>query len=258
MIFQFDSFDALPLRHAMSQRSPDAPSEGDVGYTRNSNADEISDNRARFMAAADIDPAHLTLGRQVHGDRVQLVMAGDRGRGSPPEFDAFPETDALITRSRDVALGIFVADCTPIVLYDPVHHALGVVHAGWRGTVANIAGAAVANMAAEFGSQAADLFAGIGPSIGPCCYEVGAEVIDAWRSARVDGWEAARVERCPRPHFDLWQANRLNLLAAGLDGDRIETAGICTRCAGGCYFSHRAAVAGERAGGRMIMVAQLT
>jgi copper oxidase (laccase) domain-containing protein len=109
----------------------------------------------------------------------------------------------------------------------------------------------------EFGSRPDSLVVGIGPSIGPCCYEVGDEVIEAWESAGVPGWEAARVEKEPRAHFDLWTANRQTLHRAGVPEGQIEVAGLCTRCNGERFFSHRAAMAGERPRGRMIMVAQL-
>lgn len=258
MYFEFERFTALPLRHAMSQRCVGAPSNGDVGYARDTNPDHIAHNRARLFDRAGLNLDRLTLGRQVHGAGVSLVKSSDRGRGLPPVFDAIPDSDGLVTSSPDVVLGVIVADCVPLLLYDPVRHALGVIHAGWRGTVAGIAAVAVERMRDEFGSDPGDLLAGIGPSIGPCCYEVGNEVIDAWEELGVEGWEAATVEREPRAHLDLWQANRLILSQAGVPNDQIEIAGACTRCNPSDYFSHRAATAGERPPGRMIMVAQLS
>ncbi len=180
MYFEFETFAGLPIRQAMSQRRRDAPSEGDVGYARDTIACHIKANRAQFLTDAGFESGSLTLGRQVHGSRVSLVTENDRGRGLPPDFDAIPDSDGLITNSTELALGIIVADCVPVLLYDPVQHALGVVHAGWRGTVQKIVANAVDKMADEFGSKPEDLRAGIGPSIGPCCYEVGEEVIDAW------------------------------------------------------------------------------
>lgn len=257
MRFQFQTFQGFPLRHAMSWRRPDLPSEGDIAYARGTNYEHISQNRELFLREAGFEPEALTLGRQVHGAGVSVVTAADRGRGQPPEFDAIPDSDGLVTACPEVALGTIVADCAPILLYDPEHHALGLVHAGWRGTVAHIAARAVELMAREFGTNPAALHAGIGPSIGACCYEVGNEVIDAWAGSGISGWEAAVARREPRPHFDLWAANRLVLRAAGVPDSKIEAAGECTRCRPERYFSHRAAMAGERARGRMIMVAQL-
>ncbi len=258
MYFQFASFASFPLRHAMSRRRSDAPSEGDVGYARDTITEHITANRSAFLDAAGFALADVVLGRQVHGETVSLVEEADRGRGQPPGFDAIPATDGLVTASPSVAPAIIVADCVPVLLYDPTQHALGVVHAGWRGTVAGIAARAVAKLTQEFGTNPADIRAGIGPSIGVCCYEVGNEVIDAWEARGVVESASAWEERQPRPHFDLSTANELLLEQAGVPAANIETARICTRCHGDDWFSHRAAMAGERPRGRMIMVAQLT
>ncbi len=257
MYFQFASLREQPLRHAMSLRRPELPSEGDIAYARDTNYEHIGKNRKPFLRAAGFAPSALTMGRQVHGNGVSVVTRADRGRGQPPEFDAIPDSDGLTTTCAELALGIIVADCVPILLYDPGRHALAVVHAGWRGTVKHIARRAVELMEREFGSTPAALLAGIGPSIGPCCYEVGHEVIEAWSEASVPHWEVARIQRSPRAHFDLWEANRQILIQAGILKDRIEIAGLCTRCVSERFFSHRAAMARERQRGRMIMVAQL-
>lgn len=255
--FRFASFQHQSLIHGMSGRRPGSPARGDVAFAKDTIFAEIAESRQTFLAELGVADDALTLGRQTHGANVAVVRDEDRGRGRPPDFDGFPETDALITASRAVALGVIVADCTPILLYDPRLHVLGLAHAGWRGTVGQIAARTVATMEREFGSRAADLLAGVGPSIGSCCYEVGDEVIDAWNGAAMSGGERAVIARHPRPHFDLWEANRLSLAAAGVPDSQIELSGVCTRCRGDQFFSHRAFMAGERERGRMIMVAQL-
>ena len=114
-------------------------------------------------------------------------------------------------------LGTIVADCVPILLYDPRRHVLGLAHAGWRGTVGKIAAETVRTLTEAFGTDPADIVAGIGPSIGPCCYEVGQEVIDAWRATELAGWRRPVIERDSGYHLDLWAANRLGpLIARGL------------------------------------------
>ncbi len=257
MHYQFQSLKDLPLIHAMSLRQLELPSEGDIAYARGTDHSHIQENRERFLRSAGFDPAALTLGRQIHGNQVSIVRRQDRGRGQPPAFDAIPDSDGLATGSASVALGTIVADCVPIILYDPDAPALAVIHAGWRGTVQTIAARAVELMQAEFGTEPSHIRAGIGPSIGPCCYEVGSDVIDLWASSGVGAWSGATAERQPRPHFDLWSANRMVLEQAGVESSRIEVAGLCTRCHGDRFFSHRSAMAGERPRGRMIMVAQL-
>jgi YfiH family protein len=255
--YRFPSLAGYPVRHAMSGRLPGERSEGDVGHGPNTNEDEIEHNRAAFIEAAGMSMADLVISRQTHGTEVAVVSRADRGRGLYPAFDGFPATDAMVTNEPTVALGTIVADCVPILLYDPVQHAIGLAHAGWRGTVGQIAAATVATMVEVFGTDPADLFAGIGPSIGPCCYEVGSEVIDAWAEADVTGQEAAVHDRETGYHFNLWAANRLVLIQAGLAGDRIESSNVCVRCEHERYFSYRATRQIGAHPGRNLLVAQL-
>lgn len=124
------------------------------------------------------------------------------------------------------------ADCTPVLLADPRRRVVGVVHAGWRGSAVRAAGAAVERMAEAFGSQPGDIVAGIGPAIGPCCYEVGHDVVDAFGPERTSLFESGKL--------DLWAANRQALVEAGVPDEQIEVAGVCTRCHADQFFSHRA------------------
>ncbi|MCO5176346.1 MAG: peptidoglycan editing factor PgeF [Thermomicrobiales bacterium] len=253
--YRFSSLSDAPLIHGMSGRVPSAGHQGDVGHGRDTDSEIIERNRNAFLADVGIDPGVLTLGRQTHGNSVEVVTARDRGRGRFPKFDGFPTTDALVTDDPTIALGVIVADCVPLLLFDPVHHAVGVVHAGWRGTVSGIATSAVETMQAAFGTQPTDLQIGIGPSIGPCCYEVGSEVIDAWRARCIDRTEAA-VANGGR-HLDLWTANLLNLQAADVHPSQVEISGVCVRCRIDRFFSYRAARQGAAHAGRMLLVAQL-
>jgi hypothetical protein len=241
----------------MSGRCARDAAGGDVGYSPSNDHAAIDAGRATFLHAASITPDALTLGRQTHGTRVQPVVQSDRGRGRPPSFDAFPETDGMVTACPDVALGVVVADCVPVLLYDPCNHAVGLLHAGWRGTVGGIARVGVDAMRDEFGSRPEELMVGLGPSIGPCCYEVGLDVIDAWHQAGVSNASRAVFRDAESYHFDLWGANRLMLLDAGVERRNIEVAAICTRCEHNRFFSYRAARAGQSPHGRMLMVAQL-
>jgi YfiH family protein len=256
--FQFDFLRGLPLRHGLSGRVPQAPEEGNAGHIRDASERDVTANRRAFMAELDLPPANLTLARQTHSARVAIASVADRGRGHPPSFDGFPETDAIVTNVADVAVGITVADCVPLLFYDPVHHALGIAHAGWRGTVSSIALRTVEQMATAFGSRPSDLLAGIGPSIGPCCYEVGDEVISAWLASGTAVPECAvRPGTGARRHFDLWTANAMLLESAGLETGNIELAGRCVKCEAERFFSYRAAQAGAARRGLMLMVAQL-
>ncbi len=134
--------------------------------------------------------------------------------------------DALLENTPGAVVAVKTADCIPLLLVDPGHRAVAAVHAGWRGTVAGIAQSAVAALGARFGSRAADLHAGLGPAIGKCCYEVGAEVAAQFG---VDG----------RAHIDLAETVRRQLEAAGVGRRRIYSSGLCTKCRTGEFHSFR-------------------
>ena len=178
--------------------------------------------------------AHL-----VHGNAVAQVTQANNGTW-------IPQTDGIITNEPGCALAMNYADCTPIFLYDPAHHAIGLGHAGWQGTVKDLPGAMVRAMVKAFGSDPAALIAGIGPCIGPCCYEVGEQVIKAVYETfpRADALFVEHMgEKRPfsqgnGPHFDMPEANRRNLADAGIQ--QIELSGLCTACRTDLFFSHRA------------------
>jgi len=134
--------------------------------------------------------------------------------------------DALLENTPGAVVAVKTADCVPLLLVDPIHRAVAAVHAGWRGTAAGIAQSAVMALGAQFGSRAGDLHAGLGPAIGKCCYEVGAEVAAQFG---VDG----------RAHIDLTETVRRQLEAAGVDGQRIYVSGLCTKCRAGEFHSFR-------------------
>lgn len=217
-----------------------------LGGRTGDDADVVRRNRARAASIVGAAPAWLTFGRQVHGARVATVGNADRG-------SAFDDTDALITSAALVPLVILTADCAALVFFDPVHRAIGVAHAGWRGTLARVAARTIEAMGTAFGSHPDDLVAAVGPSIGPCCYEVGSEVIDAVAAAFPDHAEELLLEpdmasagsfrasvNEDQKHFDLWGANELVLRAAGVREDRIETSRLCTSCRTDLFYSHRA------------------
>lgn len=154
--------------------------------------------------------------KQIHSN---LALASDRP-------GCAGEGDALVTRSPGVAVSVRTADCFPILLADPETRAVAAVHAGWRGTAAGVVLSSLTRMRSEFGTDPGTVYAAIGPGIGPCCYEVGAEV------ARQFGMDEAGK-------LDLAVENRNQLTAAGLKPERIELAGSCTFCNPALFFSWR-------------------
>ena len=147
-----------------------------IGLHKGEKAENVEKNLQILADAIGFDPKKLILTRQVHTDIVRAVTAEDY---LGIDHHMYPACDGLITATPGVALKVFTADCTPILLHDPVTGAVGAVHAGWRGTAMDIAGKAVAAMAREFGCRSADIRAAIGPNIGVCCFETGAEVPEA-------------------------------------------------------------------------------
>jgi YfiH family protein len=131
------------------------------------------------------------------------------------------------------------ADCTPLLFFDPVLNAVGLTHAGWRGTIKNAAGATISAMTTQLGSQAHNIIAVIGPSIGPCCYEVGSDVIDAAEASLANPKGLFRQNGKPgHAHFNMWKANRQQLVEAGVT--KIVSSKFCTACHTDQFFSHRA------------------
>jgi hypothetical protein len=196
----------------------------------------VAENLDRTCAAFGIRREDLVSPNQRHTANVRRVGAADRGR-------IWAGYDTLITDEPGVPLLLRYADCTPVLIYDPAHRALALIHSGWRGTVQAAVRAAVDALAEAFGSRPADMAAAIGPSIGPCCYEVGEEVISAVhaafdRPADLLHSGNGRGAHGGRPHFNLWAANRRLLEEAGIR--RIETAEICTACRTDDFYSHRA------------------
>lgn len=179
--------------------------------------------------------------RQVHGAAVRVVRAGD----AP---DAIPDADAAITHESGTAVAVVAADCVPMLLADPATGAVGAVHAGWRGTAANVAAAAVDALRRECGVDPVNLVAAIGPSIGACCYAVGPELVTAFTQAGharadVERWFSTRDGRLV---LDLWAANRDLLVSAGVAPANIHVAGLCTQTHREVFESFRAD--GEAAG----------
>jgi len=279
-IVRIEAWEQLPwLRHGFSTRiggvteayrrgEDDKRFDLNLGFTPHDSEENVLENRRRFLAAMGAgDGAKLVTLRQIHSTQVLRVdgtMAADRAGLS---------ADGLMTDEPGVILGIQTADCIPVLVADTKSHAVAAFHAGWRGSVNRIVEAGVGKMRLEFGSDPRDLIAAIGPGIGQCCYAIGEEVLHEFQSqfsyanelfrevydsdpirnkypmlflsARAPG----HSDIGPQLHLDLAEANRRQLLDAGLLAEAISVVGECTSCQPDRYFSHR----GERGfAGRML------
>lgn len=206
-----------------------------IGIRRGDEWENVLKNYDILGNALGFDPKKLVLSHQTHTDTVRVVGAADAGAGLfTPEL---PECDALITDVPGLALAVFTADCTPILLFDPVTGAVGAVHAGWRGTAASIAGKTVAAMTANFGTDPADVRAAIGPNIGQCCFETHEDVPQAmWESFGTEAGAFIR-QSGDKFHIDLKSLNALALRRAGVHCIDIST--DCTACQSHRFWSHR-------------------
>jgi polyphenol oxidase len=200
-----------------------------LGYRWGDAPENVAENRRRVAEAAGFAIDLLQVTKHVHGTRVWVV--GDH-TPDPPEFDV------LVTARPGDTLGAFAADCIPIVFGDPVKRVAAAAHAGWRGTVAGVAVEAVNAMRDRFGSAPGDVRVALGPSIGPCCFEVGPEVVEAFRAALPDA-PGVVVAGPRKEHIDLRAATRALLERAGVAAAHIDDRPPCTRCDGERFFSFR-------------------
>lgn len=201
-------------------------------------AQQQSPEWMKAVAAVGGAPDRLIHVRQVHGCVVHVVdPAKDRSMPVPP-----PEADAIASADPGAVLAVQVADCVPLLMADRRRGVAAAVHAGWRGTAAGVVREAVETMRRRFATDPADLVAAVGPSIGPCCYEVGPELRDAFRANGASDEQLARwfslVDGSWR--LDLWLANVDQLTAAGLSGSQIHAARLCTRSHPHVFDSYRA------------------
>lgn len=205
-------------------------------------------NREIVARSLGFRPEDWTCGEQTHGTEVAVVTAKDRGRGSLERESAFQATDGLLTDVPGVLLASFYADCVPLFFFDPVRRAVGLAHAGWKGTVGGIAAVMVRRMKETYGSDPADLKAAIGPSIGVCCYEVDEAVMDRAKPVLAElrdvgeGAEPLSRPSAGRPGrtmLNLKETNRRIMIKAGILPIHIECTTWCTSCHPELFFSYR-------------------
>ncbi len=202
-----------------------------LGRAVGDDPEAVRANRARVLQVLGRSPADQVEASQVHGHHVAVVERADRG-------GTVPDADGLITRDPAVVLAMHCADCVPLLLVDPARRAVAAVHTGWRGTAAGAARAAVGAMVEAFGSRPGNLVAAIGPAIGPCCYEVDAPVVERFAPWP---WRDRVVSPAPsgRWMLDLWEANRRQIVDAGVPPESVAVAGLCTAHHPALFFSHR-------------------
>jgi YfiH family protein len=204
--------------------------------------DRAAQGWRQVAASVGVPASRLVRLKQLHGTAAIAIRAGEEFSVADDELDR-PHADIVMTDDCTVAVAVQVADCVPLLLADRATGAVAAVHAGWRGTAAGAVGETIAAMRVVFGTRAADVVAAIGPCIGPCCYEVGADVLDAFRRA---GFLESGIGRWflrepDGSHFmlDLARATNDQLQSAGVDRHSIVASGLCTACHPALFHSYR-------------------
>ncbi len=233
--WQFDIFPKNVLNAVFTRHggvSPEPWHSLNLSISVGDDPARVAANRVRAFEALGRNPASIHDVWLVHG--TDIIYAD-----SPRPLDTHPQkADILFTDNPEVSLFMRFADCVPLLFHDPQKSVIGIAHAGWMGTVKGVAEAAVKGMVERYGSDPADIVAGIGPSISVDHYEVGEDVASQFRAKHGDDAERVLQVRDGRIYLDLWTSNVIQLKNAGVE--KIQVSGLCTACDVTDWFSHRA------------------
>ena len=239
-------FEEMPeIVHGFSTRlggvSEGIYSSMNLSFTRGDKEEAVKENYRRIAAAIGFEMESIVTSDQTHTANVRRITEEDRGNGiTKPR--PYKDVDGMITNVPGIVLATFYADCVPLYFVDPVHKAIGLSHSGWRGTVAKIGKVTVEKMREEYGTKPEEIYAAVGPSICQDCYEVSEDVAEEFRHAFCPKyWDALFYKKeNGKYQLNLWEANRIVFLEAGIPEDHISMPNLCTCCNPEFLFSHRA------------------
>lgn len=241
----FSNLNEAGVIHGFSTRlggvSKQHLSSMNLSFSRGDEEENVRENFRRFGEAIGVKTGQMVFSDQQHHTMVRRVTAEDRGKGIVRKLD-YQDVDGLITNDEGVCLVTFYADCIPLFFYDPVKRAIGLSHSGWRGTVNRMGEKTIQKMNQEFGSKPEELIVAIGPGICQSCYEVSRDVYEEF-AAHFTAEECVLIfdrGRDDKFKLDLWKANELVLLSAGIRKEKLNITDICTCCNEKLLFSHRA------------------
>ncbi|MBS5191104.1 MAG: peptidoglycan editing factor PgeF [Lachnospiraceae bacterium] len=232
------------VRHCFTTRyggvSEGMFSKLNLSFTRGDVKESVEENYRRIAEAMGVPYEKIVCSDQTHTTNVRVVTEADAGTGIIRPKD-YTDVDGLITNVPEITLATFYADCVPLYFVDPVHHAIGLSHSGWRGTVARMGKCTLEAMRREYGTKAADVYCAIGPSICQDCYEVSEDVAVQFEEA-FSGHESEILlnKGNGKYQLDLWKANEIVLLEAGVKPEHLAVTDVCTCCNPELLFSHRA------------------
>lgn len=211
-----------------------------LGVSRGDDPDAVLENYKRITNVLHMPWERVVLSHQTHTTNIRVVTESDAGTGLIKKRE-YENIDGLITNIPNLPLVTFFADCVPLYFVDPVHHAIGLSHSGWRGTVNRMGRCTIEAMQQQYGSNPADILACIGPSICKDCYEVGSEVAEEFIKGFHPEQKTLLLTKKPNGKYllDLWKANEIILLEAGIQTNHLAVTDVCTQCNPDLLYSHR-------------------
>ena len=234
------------VKHCFSSRlggvSKGHLSTMNLSYTRGDEKECVDENYCRIAKVLGCEIEDIVCSDQTHTINVRKVTADDKGKGIVKPKD-YKDIDGLITNESGIALATFYADCVPLYIVDPVHHAIGLSHSGWRGTVKRMGAVTLKKMEEEYGTKPQDVYVAIGPSICQDCYEVSKDVADEFREAFLAQRDEDKLlyqKSEEKFLLNLWYANYCVFREAGVPEKNVEVTDVCTCCNPDLLFSHRA------------------
>lgn len=211
-----------------------------LGFHTGDNPEKVLKNRELLASTLEIPLSNFTVAKQVNQNNIAIITEKLKGKGGFDYESAIEATDAMITNIPNTCLMILVADCVPIFLFDQRKKVIGVVHAGWKGTILQIIQNTLQILKEKFDCSFADILVGIGPSIGFCCYEVGSEIITQFKNIFHNNENyISNVFSNNKGFLNLWEINKKQVMESGIPEKNIEIAKICTHCHSDIFFSAR-------------------
>ena len=244
-VLKFPLLEELPFVEHLFTTKEGGVSKGDyatmnVSFTRGDEREAVLENYRRIAGIFGVELSDIVVSHQTHTTNVKRVTKEDGGKGVVSERD-YENVDGLITNDKNLVLCTMYADCVPLYFVDVKNQAIGLSHSGWKGTAGQMGMKTLERMAEEFGTKPEEVYAAIGPSICVDCYEVSEDVIEAFSRVFTEQemTQICYIKENGKYQLDLWKANEIILLNAGVLKEHIEVTRLCTHCNSDRMFSHR-------------------
>ena len=211
-----------------------------MGLHTGDESEHVIANRKLFLDGQGLNLNNVVAAKQIHSTNLEAVDDSYRGKGAWKWESAIENTDGLVTRSKNVILMAFYADCVPVYIFDSQKEVVALVHAGWKGTLGKIAVVTLEKMKSCYETKFSQCLVVIGPAIGPCCYEVDANLVDKFHNAGLDMDKLVTINHSGHYLLNLWEANKQVVVQSGVPEDNVFVSGLCTKCNNELFFSYRA------------------